>query len=196
MSACAGSLTEALGLKSPRAHTQVWLLCRPGSIRTARDVVSSISPAGPNGSRPAGQGLMSTQRRESRWRPIGCMDCADKLGLSSSAPLAWHSHAHASGGTAPPEVSARLATNSLQSDRQNSQLVRLVTMEIRRGSPPPGAGSRAHKLLGLRLKGLPPIPSPSGLARLHPSLPRVPAALSSRTERYDGKRDLHLQHAA
>jgi hypothetical protein len=33
-------------------------------------------------------------------------------------------------------------------------------------------------------------------ARLHPSLPRVPAALSCRTERQDGKRDLYIQHAA
>jgi hypothetical protein len=30
----------------------------------------------------------------------------------------------------------------------------------------------------------------------HPTLPRVPAAIGCRTERYDGKRDLYFQHAA
>jgi hypothetical protein len=30
----------------------------------------------------------------------------------------------------------------------------------------------------------------------HPTLPRVPTAISCRTERYDGKRNLHFQHAA
>ncbi len=30
----------------------------------------------------------------------------------------------------------------------------------------------------------------------HPTLPRVPAAIGCRTERYDGKRNLYFQHAA
>jgi hypothetical protein len=39
-------------------------------------------------------------------------------------------------------------------------------------------------------------PLPAAASRLHPALPHVPAALSCRTERYDGKGNLHLQHAA
>jgi hypothetical protein len=42
----------------------------------------------------------------------------------------------------------------------------------------------------------PPIAFPTGFAHLQPTSPHVPRALSSRAERYDGKRDLHLQHAA
>jgi hypothetical protein len=168
---------------------------------------------GPDGPRPAGQGFMSTQRRASRWRPTDCMERAESYGLSSSAFFALIDHAHASGGTAPsgffptrfhpsdkdpsPGAPERLATNSLQSDYRSTQFVRLVPMNIRLGSPPPGAGSRAAAVT-LKSFGssFPHIPSPSGLARLHPSLPRVPAVMNSRTERYDGKRDLYLQHAA
>ena len=169
---------------------------------------------------------MSTQRRADRMRTTDCMDGSESLELSSSAFLvsafsAQYGHAHASGGTAPmgffptrfhpiDKVDAgapfrvvaslgtaeQLATNSLQSDHRNTQLVRLVRMDFRRGLPPSEAGDRALKPPRLRLTGFPPIPSPSGFVRLHPALPWVPATMSCRTERYDGKRDLHLQHAA
>jgi hypothetical protein len=39
-------------------------------------------------------------------------------------------------------------------------------------------------------------PSPADLTRFHQTSPLEPAALSRRTERYDGKGNLHLQHAA
>jgi hypothetical protein len=141
---------------------------------------------------------MSTQRRANRLRTIGCMDGAESVELFSSVFSAQFDHAHARGGTAPVGFfPRRLATNSLQSDCRNTQLVRLVSLNIRRGSPPPGAGRHAVaatlKSFGSSISH---IPSLSGLARLHHSLPRVPAAKSSWTERYDGKRDLHLQHAA
>jgi hypothetical protein len=164
--------------------------------------IQAFRRQGPDGSRPAGQGLMSTQRRANRMRITGCMDGSESHELSSSvfrgsAFSAQFDHAHASGGTAPPVFQDWLATNSLQSDYRNTQLVRLVSLNIRRGSPPPGAGRRA---VAVTLKSfgssISHIPSLSGLARLHHSLPRVPAARSSWTERYDGKRDLHLQHAA
>ena len=147
----------------------------------------------PDGSRPAGQGFMSTQRRASRWRKTGCMDGSRSLELSSSASSARFYHAHASGGTAPEW----LATNSLQSDYRSTQLVGLVPSNIRRGSPPPGAGSHAAaRRLKSQGSSLLHIPFPSGFARLLPSLPRVPIAKGYGTERYDGKRDLYLQHAA
>jgi hypothetical protein len=160
--------------------------------------IQAFRRQGPDGSRPAGQGLMSTQRRANRMRIIGCMECAESVELRSSAFSVQFDHAHASGGTAPAGFFPTwLATNSLQSDYRNTQLVRLVSLNIRRGSPPPGAGLRAAavtlKSFGSSTSH---IPSLSGPARLHHSLPRVPAARSSRTERYDGKRDLYLQHAA
>jgi hypothetical protein len=56
---------------------------------------------------------------------------------------------------------------------------------------------------GLKMQAAPR--APSGLSahpflcpppRSHPTLPHVPAAVSCRTERYDGKGNLYLQHAA
>ena len=153
---------------------------------------------GPDGSRPAGQGLMSTQRRANRMRTTSCLERAGSVELLSSAFSAQFDQADASGGTAPAGFfPRRLATNSLQSDYRNTQVVRLVSLNIRRGSPPPGAG---RQVVAVTLKSfgssISHIPSLSGLARLHQSLPRVPAAKGSWTERYDGKRDLYLQHAA
>ena len=198
MSACAGSLTEASRPENPDAGYQVCLLSRPGTVRTARAVFSSISPARSGWiARPAGQGFMSTQRRENRWRPTGCMECAGSYWLSGLAFLALYVLAHASGGTAPPDSPAWLATISLQSDYRITQIVRLVPLNIRLGFPPPG-GSHHAAAVTLKSFGSSPshIPSLSGPARLHHSLPRAPAAKGSWTERYDGKRDLHLQHAA
>ena len=89
------------------------------------------------------------------------------------------------------------ATNSLQSDSCISRYVQLVAPEIRRGWPPVwGAGRAVSSLTASRRSSLPLIPLPSAIESLHPALPQFPAAKSSRTERYDGKRDLHFQHAA
>ena len=161
---------------------------------------------------------MSTQRRASRstpstktnrWesrdglRPTGCMEGEDGLELSSSGLLvsafsAQIDHADAGGGRAPRGLRRALtSTNSLQSDYRNTRPVRLVSLNIRPISPPAraaqGAAAATLKSFGSSFQ---PIPSSSGFARLHPSLPRVPAALRRRSERYDGKRDMYFQHAA
>ena len=140
---------------------------------------------------------MSSQRRENRWQRTSCTERAGAAGLACPAPFARHGRAHARVGTAPPQAiiwlqAAWLATNSLQLDHLFAQLVRLVEQDIRRGSPPPGEAGRPA---GPR-SSLPLTPSPSVLVRLHPTLPQLPADKRRWTERYDGKRDLYLQHAA
>jgi len=141
-------------------------------------------------------------------RPTGCMEGEGSLELSSSglpgsaflvsAFLAQIDHADSSDGTAPRGLRRKLtSTDSLQQDYLNTRLVRLVALNIRPGSPLSRAGHRAEAV-ALKSFGLSflPIPSPSGFARFHLSLPRVPAALRRRSERYDGKRDMYFQHAA
>jgi hypothetical protein len=161
---------------------------------------------------------MSTQRRENRWQRRSCTECgvpgrrylpdgvqrAGPQGESFPGLFARQDRADANGGTAPPShpsdedlspgAPAWLATNSLQMDYR---IVQLVRQDLRLGSPPFGAGrgaetgtSATHGL------SLPHIPSPSGFEQFHPTLPRVPAGRRRWAERYDGKRDLHLQHAA
>ena len=192
---------------------------------------------------------MSTQRRENRWQRTSCTEsgipgdrsssqgwkrgvptrrflpggvqCAGPPGETFPGPVARHACANASGGTAPPGIPARLATNSLQSGYRFvklvglvrlvrivriaklvrlvrlAQIARLVRQDKLSGSPPFAAGrSRATGTPANHGSSLPHIPSPSGLAPLYPTLPRVPAGRRRRAERYDGKRDLHLQHAA
>jgi hypothetical protein len=172
---------------------------------------------------------MSTQRRENRWQRRNCTERARAPGVpgdrvsplgweasdhSSSSPIARQDCAYANGGTAPPQIAAWLATNSLQSDYRIVQLVQLfqlfqlvqlvhfvqlvqfVPQDIRHGSPP-GAERRAVACTQTTHgSSLPRVPLPSGFSGFHPTLPRVPAGRSRRAEGYDGKRDLHLQHAA
>jgi hypothetical protein len=160
---------------------------------------------------PGRIGFMSTQRREIRWRNRSCMGYAGLSGIAFPGPIARYNRAYASGGTAPPDLPARFATNSLQSgfrivqlDRlvqllfvQFVQLVLLLRFVFRHGSPPLGAshGEAAGRPANHGFS-LPHIPSPSGLARLHPTLPRVPAGRRRWAERYDGKGNLYLQYAA
>ena len=138
------------------------------SIQSARGGFSSTSPAWSGWIASGRIGFMSTQRRENR----RLASCKNRVGAPD-----------------------RVITNSLRSDRRNRQRDRLVLLFIRFGSPLPGQAAAWRPFLE-RLSGYPPIPSPVVFARLHPALPQVPAALRCRTERYDGKRDLHFQHAA
>ena len=90
--------------------------------------------------------------------------------------------------TAPPEVPARAATKSLPEDHGNEGPARLCP-----GSPPVGEAT-ARQPISQRSRT--PVHFPAENSRFHRSLPWVPAAAWHRTERYDGKRDLHFQHAA
>ena len=150
--------------------------------------------------RPAGQGFMSTQRRESRWQRTSCTGRTEESGRTIPGLIARHSSASANGGTAPPgfQVSFHpsdkdpspgapewLATKSLQMGYRIVQLiqfvrlvwlVRFVQIDLRHASPPfgaePGAETGTPAING---SSLPHIPSPSGLARFHLTLPLVPA---------------------
>ena len=203
MSVCAGSSTERT--------RRLYLLCSPGTVRPARAKILLKYFAGRFRwtARPAGQGFMSTQRRENRWQRTSCTGRAGVLGMAFAGPIAWHARAAATVGTAPPSLSASFhpsdndpspgapdwsATNSLQSEYSNLQLAR---QNIRRSSPPPGAGcGAAFDPLATHRSSFSRIPSHSGLVCLHPTLPRFPAGKRRWTERYDGKGNLHLLYAA
>jgi hypothetical protein len=180
MSACAGSLTE---------RTCRFTSCvSPEQSGSQETYFSSISPARSEWiARPAGQGFMSTQRRENRWPRISCTQRTRVSGRVFPSSIARCGYANASGGTAPPGFSvyhlsdekqslrapAWLATNSLQ---LGYRIVQLVRLEVRHGSPPFGSGrGAATGTPATHGSSLPHIPSPPGPARFHLSLPWVPA---------------------
>ena len=198
-------------------------MCSPTTIRLTRGLFSSISPARFRWTAgPAGQGFMSTRRRENRWRRKSCTGRARASGEIIPSPIARRGGADASGGTAPPGIPvyspsdrflstgtpayrpsgnnlsprppACLATNSPQS---GYRIVQFVRQELRHGSPPFGAGpGAATGTAATHGSDLPHIPSPSGHARLHLTSPRDLAGRRRQAERYDGKRNLYFQHAA
>src|SRR5580692_10048120 len=147
--------------------------------------------------------FMSTQRREGRSAPTtetgrqstrhgsrlaqgkDLANRAIRLGQVNAVRRTWVFTASASGQTTYFPVEATPST--LQHDIRNQQSVRCFCP----GSPPVRQAA-AHRP---RFNGCPPIPSPAVFARFHPTLPHVPAALGCRTERYDGKGNLYLQHA-
>jgi len=145
---------------------------------------------------------MSTQRREDRGRR-SCTEIARELGHIWLVFIARFVRTIATVGTAPlPTVTrrseARLATNSLQSGHLTPKLVR---QEVLRTPAPIRAVQWVCRTLSTRRYwtdrfSLPLTLAPSVLERLHPCLPHHPAGQCRWTERYDGKRDLHLLHAA
>jgi len=168
---------------------------------------------------------MSTQRRENRWQAYklhgkrrgfqSSGDSSSSLGWGVSGqsyPLSarsirlcgchgWNGPAGFPGTLSTPatkdlspESQEQLATISLQSDYR---IVQLVLHVLRLGSPPFRASFGAETGTPAN-HGLSPrhIGSLSGLARLHPTLTRVPAGRRRWAERYDGKGNMHLQHAA
>jgi hypothetical protein len=140
--------------------------------------------------------FMSTQRREDHLRLALCKDRVGSLGIEFPGSQPREVLALAAGRTVPPDANpAMAATNSLSSDYRNQQLVRLVLFGVRPGSPPSRQAAGRKQLPPFPF-GYPPIHSYADRARSHPTLPRITAAMSCRKERYDGKRDLHFQHAA
>jgi hypothetical protein len=158
---------------------------------------------------------MNTQRREkpsapasendgrgarNRWQRSSCTQSAEVSGPVIPAPIARNSRALATDGTAPPVLPARWVTNSLQSEQNHLNFVTpawFVPQDSRRSLPPPGAGIHAATgTLTTRRSSSPFIPSPSGFVSIHPTSPQFPVGFGRWTERYDGKRDLYLQHAA
>ena len=200
----------------PDEHSQVYLLPPRNSPARKRFSFRHFAGQVPMDRAPGRIGFMSTQRRENRWRRKSCAEGTGASRLESLARLAFEVRASANDGTAPPRIAAGLATNSPQLGDHIVQLVQFVQFVLRItlvqlvqlaqlgsqqddriGSPPPGAERLAVSgTPATRRSSLPHIPSPSGLARLHPSLPRVPAGRRRWAERYDGKGNLYLQHAA
>ena len=179
-----------------------------GSFPEASAGLSSISPAWSRWIAPGRIGFMSTQRRDDRCTPMAetgrweqqsgsrfanCKDRAGTYGDRFSASPARDLPAIAAGQTAPPAMLPVFeATNSLRlDDRNQQQLIRLFSI----GSPPTGQAAAPRPFFE-RSSGDLPLPSPVLRACSHPTLPPVPVALSCRTERYDGKGNLYLQHAA
>jgi hypothetical protein len=144
---------------------------------------------------PLGDGRAEPSQASGSVMQLGCANASG--GTAPPGFLAWF---HLSDENTSPVASAWLATNSLQWDclrAQFASLARRHRPDKRRSSPPLGAGQSAATGTPATHGASPPlISSPSCLARLHPTLPRVPAGRRRWAERYDGKRDLYLQHAA
>ena len=134
---------------------------------------------------------MSTQRRDNRptpattinrcgprnrWQRKSCTRSAKVSEQAKPVSIALYSRAFATVCSAPHWA----ATNSLQSDHSYLNFVTpawFVKQDIRRGSPPSGAGFRAAAgTLTTRRLSLPLIPSPSGFARSPSRLAAVPSA--------------------
>jgi hypothetical protein len=152
---------------------------------------------------------MSTQRREDRWQRSSSMAYARPSEGRFPTPGGEYMHAGASGGTAPLLLANWLATKSLRTDHFSVQFVwlvqvvqlvclaRFIQQDIGCGSPPLEAVNRTTTGTPATYRSSPSrISLPSGSARLHPTLPQIPVCRRSRTERYDGKRDLYFKHTA
>jgi hypothetical protein len=198
MSACAGSSTDTPRPIGPGWRPRSLALAQAGTgqvlFQAAREN-SSSSPAWSRWIAPGRIGIMKSQRREDHLRLALCTDREGILGSGYPDARARNHRAFAAGRTAPPETPARKATNSLQPDHRNQQPVSFDRFDVCIGSPPLGTASSRRSELE-RPPGDPPSLSLADRAWFHLTLPRVPAALNCRTERYDGKGNMHLQHAA
>jgi hypothetical protein len=80
---------------------------------------------------------------------------------------------------------------------QIGRLVGQIRQDLRCGSTPFRASRHTAPGTPATYGSFPPhIPSLADFTRFHPTLPQDPTGIRRWAERYDGKRDLHLQHAA
>ena len=209
MSACAGSSTE---------RTRRFTSCvPPGTVRSARvrffkhfagQVPMDRAPGRIRVHEHAetGKPLAAARscRRSYRWRFSGQIP-------DHPVPLLATGLRRRQRWNGPAGFSAWLATKSLLSDYRIVQLSLSLCLYSCSASPActasPASLHHCSPLFGFSFgvetstsatygSSMPHIPSPSGLARLHPTLPRVPAGRRRWAERYDGKGNLYLQHAA
>jgi hypothetical protein len=178
-------------------------VCGPGTILDCSGLqeqdFSGISPAWSRWIAPGRIGFMSTERRDGRSAPTTAAgrrslrhgsrlarrkDRANRAIRSGQTDAIWIFPAFASDRT------AMAARNTLRQDHRNQQHVR----SFGAGSPPLRQATAQGPYFD-RLNGYPPLSS-AGFAPLLRTLPHVPAAFCCRTERYDGKGNLYLQHAA
>ena len=167
MSVCAGSSTKVFRTRWSGFRFAASTLALPGFSPVRKRRFFKVLAGKVQMDTPGRIGFMSTQRRENRWRRKICTRGAKASGMTLSGPAALLACTYVSGGTAPPEIPVRLATNSLHS---GYRIVRLVLQDLRQSSPPLGAGPGAET-------GTPAIhgsshshtPAPSGPARFHPA---------------------------
>jgi hypothetical protein len=184
------------------------LLRRADLLPTARRkrLIHTIRRPGPEWiASPAGQGFMSAQRRDHRSirqakvrrRVRRCCGRRSRCaaGVGATAPRALQHRADASAETASTDGLVLKATKSLRSDHRKRapRSYRLprrnASLEYRIGCTRPAEDHMPQS----------PRPSPqpiSSPSRLHLTSPLIPAGQTGWTERYDGKRDLYLLHAA
>jgi hypothetical protein len=171
---------------------------------------SSISPARSGWIAPGRIGFMSTQRRENRptqvteshrggpfrrqslYRTTDRKERANGSAKDGQIPVARFGDSNAGGTTAADTRSHKLSAigspqYSTGSACSFNHVPRIALLT---------AWRRMHQAVPFASPGYSEYFSPSLPARLHPILPRVTAAYRCRTERYDGKRDLYIQHAA
>jgi hypothetical protein len=162
MSACAGSLTKATGIEVPDADSQVRLLCSPEQSGEQETLFSSISPARSGWIAPGRTRVhehaetgkpLAPQRQQIAWttREPGAIKLRFgrriARGLADAAVrTAPMGHSVLNGPPGTNGAGHWLATNSLQSDYRNTQLVRLVPREL----PPWFAALRGSRRRGSR----------------------------------------------
>ena len=212
MSACAGSLTNASCFSGARKDS---VACGQGIIwhcfgSQEQDFLRN-TPAWSRWIAPGRIGFMSTQRRDIRSAPTTetgrlstrhgsrlalCKNLANRANQLGQANAVLPSRvfpAFASGQTAylPAKATRSTLQQDTRSDTRNQQSVRSFGL----ASPPVWQAAGLEAFCD-RPIGYLPLPSPAFFARVHPTLPHVPAAFSCRTERYDGKGNLYFKHAA
>jgi len=158
---------------------------------------------------------MGTQRREDRSAPTTEMyswghgirwqrtDCAERTeGVRDFIParVVWHVRAVAGVETAQPFELATTATKSLLVDHPHRLFVRSVRLDVQDicgwTSPEESGSSAVNGRRATRRRSLPHTPILSDFAVFRQALPQDPVGDSRWAERYDGKGNLYLKHAA